>query len=78
MSISTAELIRQALDLDEKDRATLAGLLISSLEAEPDEGLEDAWRAEVARRVSELDAGSVKAISWHELKDKLLKRIDGR
>jgi putative addiction module component (TIGR02574 family) len=78
MSISMAELFKEALDLDEKDRATLAGLLISSLEPSPDEGLEDAWRAEIARRASELDAGSVEAISWDELRDKILKRIDGQ
>jgi len=76
--MSATELFKQALDLDEKDRATLAGLLISSLEASPDEGLEEAWRVEVARRVSELDAGSVEAVAWDELKDKLHKRIDGR
>lgn len=78
MSTSTSELFKKALDLEEKDRAALAGLLISSLEAEPDEGLEEAWRAEIESRVSELDAGSVEAVSWDELKDKLLKRIDGQ
>ncbi|MFO8056809.1 MAG: addiction module protein [bacterium] len=76
MSIKTTELFKQALDLDERDRATLAGLLISSLEELPEEGLEEAWKAEVGRRASELDAGSVETSSWQELKHKLTKKIE--
>ena len=78
MSIATAELFKKALDLDEKDRADLAGLLISSLDAGSDEGVEEAWRAEVARRLSELETGAASAISWAELRDRLIRRIDGR
>jgi putative addiction module component (TIGR02574 family) len=78
MSDSAAELFKQALDLEEKDRAALAGLLLSSLEAEPDEGVEEAWRAEIARRVEELEAGTAETVTWDEVKAKLQKRIDGR
>jgi putative addiction module component (TIGR02574 family) len=74
METSTTDLFKQALDLDERDRATLAGLLIESLEEEPDEDLEAAWRAEVERRVAELESGEVKAVPWEELKAKLLQR----
>lgn len=73
MSTSTAELFMQALDLNEKDRATLAGLLIESLHEEPDEDLEAIWRAEVARRKSELDSGLVDAICWENVKTRLMK-----
>jgi putative addiction module component (TIGR02574 family) len=74
MKTSTTDLFKQALDLDERDRATLAGLLIESLEEEPDQDLEAVWRAEVERRVAELESGDVKAVPWEEVKAKLLQR----
>jgi len=46
MSNLTADIFKEALDLDERDRATLAGLLIESLEEEPDDQLESVWKAE--------------------------------
>jgi putative addiction module component (TIGR02574 family) len=73
MHISNADLFKRVLDLSEKDRAALAGLLISSLEEEPDSDLESIWRLEVSRRVSELDAGKVDTIPWKEVKKRLMK-----
>jgi len=73
MNTSTVDLFKRVLDLTEKDRAALAGLLIASLEEEPDEDLESVWRLEVARRVSELDSGKVEGISWEDVKIRLMK-----
>lgn len=78
MSSSRVEIFKQALDLADEDRATLAGLLIESLEGGADEGVEEAWRLEVSRRVAELEAGTVEAISWETLKAKLQERLHGR
>jgi len=78
MEISTSDLFKQALDLDERDRATLAGLLIESLEAEPDEELEAAWRAEIERRVAELESGEVTAVPWEDVKARLLQGAPDR
>jgi putative addiction module component (TIGR02574 family) len=58
------EIFREATELSEQDRATLAGLLIESLEGEPDPDVEAAWAAEIERRVAELDAGTVKTNPW--------------
>jgi putative addiction module component (TIGR02574 family) len=77
MEISSAELFKQALELNERDRATLAGLLIESLEEEPDEDLEAVWMAEVNRRLKQLDSGEVKAIPWKEVKARLLREHRG-
>jgi hypothetical protein len=60
MQSPDVELFNKAADLPEEDRATLAGLLIESLDTEIDEGVEEAWQVEVQRRLSELDSGSVK------------------
>ena len=74
MSTSTAEIFKEALDLEERDRATLAGLLIESLEEGIDDELESVWKAEVARRTAELDSGEVKALKWEDVKARLLKK----
>ena len=56
------------------ERATLIRLLIDTLDAESDEGAEDAWRAEVERRIAELDSGAVEAVPWEELRARLYQR----
>jgi putative addiction module component (TIGR02574 family) len=68
------DVFRDATELSEHDRATLAGLLIESLEAEPDPDVEAAWAAEIERRVQEIDAGTVKTIPWEEVRQRLLDR----
>lgn len=76
MSTHITELFEKASILSEKDRATLAGLLIESLESEVDPDVEDAWRVEIERRVAELDAGTVEAVPWEVVKAKLLRRTE--
>ena len=78
MSTPVIELFRKASDLSDSDRALLAGLLIESLDAEPDEQVEQAWLAEVERRVAELASGSVETFSWEEVKARLIKHGDGK
>jgi len=76
MSTHVTELFEKASILSEKDRATLAGLLIESLESEVDPDVEDAWRAEIERRVAELDAGTVETVPWEAVKAELLRRTE--
>ncbi|MEX2401270.1 MAG: addiction module protein [Rhodothermales bacterium] len=61
-------ILRDALALDESDRAAVAGLLIQSLDDVPDEGVEDAWAAEVDRRAKQIDSGEVATIPWEEVR----------
>ena len=77
MTADVVELFKKASDLSEKDRATLAGLLIESLESERENDVEAAWIEEVERRIAELDSGAVEAIPWEEVKAKLLRRLNG-
>ena len=74
MSTPIGELFRQASELDEHDRATLAGLLLESLEYEVDEDVEVACQEEIERRLAELDADSVQLVPWDEVKAKLMRR----
>jgi len=68
LATSTTDLFREDLDLSEEDRATLVGLLIESLEEEPDEGVEEAWKEEIRRRVAEIESGEMELIPWEVVK----------
>jgi len=76
MSTHVTELFEKASTLSESERATLAGLLIESLESEFDPDVEEAWRGEIERRLAELDAGTVETVPWETVKAKLLKRTE--
>ena len=73
MRTEVKELLRQALSLDEKDRAALAGALIESLYGEAEPGAEEAWEAVIERRVEELETGAVEAVPWSEVRERLFR-----
>ena len=54
--------------------AALMRLLIEALDTEVDKGVDAAWRAEIERRMAELDAGSVETIPWEEVRARLFRR----
>jgi putative addiction module component (TIGR02574 family) len=60
------ELYERASELTPSDRAELAGLLLESIEDEPDEGVEEAWAVEIERRIADYRAGRVRMIPWPE------------
>jgi putative addiction module component (TIGR02574 family) len=74
MAKSARELFEEAMRLNPQERATLMRLLIDTLDAGSDEGAEEAWRAEIERRVAELDSGAVEAVPWDELRARLYQR----
>jgi putative addiction module component (TIGR02574 family) len=74
MARSGQELFEEAMRLDPEERAVLMRLLIESLDAESEEGVEDAWRVEIERRMAELDSGAVEAVPWEELRARLYRR----
>jgi putative addiction module component (TIGR02574 family) len=74
MARSARELFDEAMRLEPRERASLIRLLIESLDAETDEGVEDAWRIEIERRMAELDSGAVETIPWEEVRARLERR----
>ena len=74
MARSARELFEEAMKLAPDERATLMRLLIDTLDSESDEGVDEAWRAEIARRMAELDAGAVEPVPWEELRARLYQR----
>ncbi len=74
MARTARELFDEAMRLDPEERATLMRLLIDTLDAEAEEGVEDAWRVEIERRMAELDRGAVQTVPWEELRARLYQR----
>ena len=78
MSRTFTDVWKEAAELSDEDRATLAGLLIESLEGEPDLDVEAAWAAEIDKRVAELDASTVESIPWEQVRQRLVDRLNAR
>jgi putative addiction module component (TIGR02574 family) len=78
MSRAFTDVWKDAAELSDEDRAALAGLLIESLEGESDPDVEAAWAAEIAKRVAELDTGTMKAVPWERVRQRLLDRLHER
>jgi putative addiction module component (TIGR02574 family) len=71
MARDLKELIREAAELPESDRATLAGVMIESLDPRPTPEVKAAWSREIERRVREVDAGSVELLDWEDVRAEL-------
>jgi putative addiction module component (TIGR02574 family) len=56
MTEAVEQLKSQAITLSAAERADLAYFLLTSLEPE-EEGVEEAWRKEIARRVTDIRSG---------------------
>ena len=68
-----SRVLEEALTLPAEERAKLAACLIDSLDPEEEAGVEEAWRIEVARRIRELDDGTVQSIDWAEARLQILR-----
>lgn len=68
----------EALALPEDDRARLARLLLESLEGTRDADAEAAWNETIARRVLELENGSVKGVDWLQARAEILGELERR
>jgi putative addiction module component (TIGR02574 family) len=71
-----SELLKQALDLPVDQRVELVERLVHSLEETPfaSPEVEAAWRAEVHRRIDEIDRGEVQLIPAEDVFRKLRER----
>ena len=71
MERNLKEVFQDAVQLPERDRAALAGLLIETLDPVSESDVEAAWSEEIKRRLAEVDAGTVELISWEEVRAEL-------
>jgi putative addiction module component (TIGR02574 family) len=70
MTSKTQELLDEALKLPVEERACLADLLLDSLDPMLPK-VEEAWADEVAKRLTEIDAGLAVLIPWEDLRRQL-------
>jgi putative addiction module component (TIGR02574 family) len=77
MATTRDDIFRSALGLAAQDRADLIAALIDSLDTETEEGVEEAWRAEVERRAAELESGKVAGIPWDVVRARLTRAAGG-
>ena len=63
-----------ALELPENERAALAHDLIASLDGPTDPGAQQAWEAEITKRLDEVETGNARTVDA----DEALRRIDDR
>jgi hypothetical protein len=71
MEEEAAEILARALHLPKEARAALADSLLESLDTEIDDGVEEAWRLEIHRRLAEIDTKAVDLISWPDARQRL-------
>lgn len=73
---SRSDLLNDARELPLDERAKLAVEIIESLDEPFDEDVEQAWDAEIDRRLDEMAAGTAKKIPWSVVRDRLLGNSD--
>ena len=82
--MSTADdILQQALQLPQHERAGLAHQLIVSLDSvdldEPkEEGYDEAWAAEIQRRLESFDRGETTARPWQEVLAEMREQLRGQ
>lgn len=76
MSAALKQVIESIRELSPDERALVAHCLISSLESGQDEDVDKAWAALAESRYSEIESGTVKSVSWEDIK-KTVKGQDG-
>jgi putative addiction module component (TIGR02574 family) len=80
MSPEVSDLLKRALALSVDERAALANTLLDSLETTnqsvQDQSVQEAWEAEVARRMEDLKAGKAVTVPWEQLHRELLAMVN--
>ncbi|MFN7917885.1 MAG: addiction module protein [Vicinamibacterales bacterium] len=69
--MDSKRLLREALALPEEARVALAGELIDSLDGEVEQDAEAAWAHEIRARVSEVESGQARRVSWSEARRRI-------
>ncbi len=77
MDTQPQELLTAALSLSEIERANIAGSLLRSLDPAPDPAADQAWAAEIQRRVESIDRGKVDLKPWDDVMAAIRQRRNG-
>ena len=76
MSPEVSKVLEQALALSTQERGLVIGRLIESLDGEPaEEGVEEAWAAEIKSRVEDIKSGKVELIPGEQVLSELAEEF---
>ncbi len=78
MARNIEQVLREALDLPEKERAEVAARLLESLDPEKEDDVDAAWAAEIEKRCADLDAGRTTTLDWEDVRRRIEREIFGR
>jgi len=78
MTREAQAVLAEALRLDVPSRAQLAAELLGSLDGPTDPNADAAWAAEIERRVTAIEAGTVKLEGWADVRDRIEREILNR
>lgn len=76
LSSDAQQVFEAALRLPDAQRAKLADCLWESVEAPADPEWENAWSAEIARRIAEIDNGTAVLHTWSEVRQRMREAIN--
>ncbi len=74
MKTELKKIVDNALLLPTHERAELANILLSSLDDDSQRDIEDAWGAELEKRIHDIRSGNVKGIPAAEVFAKLREK----
>lgn len=74
MELEIKDIIRNVLTMPSHIRASIAEMLLESLDYEDDFVVSSAWSDEINRRCLEIDAGTVELIAGEEVLAQLRKK----
>ncbi len=77
MNTEPQQLLATALSMPESDRAKLAVSLLRSLDPADDPQADEAWAAEIQRRVESIDNGTVELRAWDDVISQMRQRRNG-
>ncbi len=78
MTNPAATLLANALRLSEEARAELAAELIASLDGPRDVDAQEAWAAEIGRRIEAIESGQMPLESWDDVQKRIARDVLGR
>jgi len=71
------DIVKAAIQLPEKERVLVVEELLASLEPGTDKDVDAAWAAEIERRSREIKAGTVRPLSWKQVRSRARKQARG-
>lgn len=75
MSNRTRKLLKDALALPPEELSQFMDTLWAAAAESDDPDVREAWDAELARRIDDIDSGRVKTVAWASVQRALRKRV---